>query len=113
MGHTGGRHRRCAQPGDARQDLPEHPSRHRDLRHLERDIAAMANQLLPERRQRPARHRAWQGQGAHEVGEVVGQRVKLKPDLVVAELLAGEARPLDRVLALMKRGDKINAPTIA
>ena len=118
--HWGGRHRRCAQPDDPRQDLPEHPSRHGDLRHLEGDIAAVADhlganldQLLPERRQRPARHRAWQGQGAHEVGEVVGQRVKLKPDLVVAELLAGEARPLDRVLALMKRGDKINAPTIA
>jgi hypothetical protein len=27
--------------------------------------------------------------------------VKLKPDLVVAELLAGEARPLDRVLAFL------------
>ncbi len=42
-----------------------------------------------------------QGQRAHEVAEIVGQSVKLKPDLVVAELPAGEARPFDRVLACL------------
>ena len=65
--------------------------------HLRADL----DQLLPERGQRPVRHRPWQRQRAHEVGEVVGERVKLKPDLVVAELLAGEARPVDRVLAFL------------
>ena len=58
--HGSSRHRRPMQPGDPRQDLSKHPSRHRDLRHLERDIAAVADhlradldQLLPERGQRP------------------------------------------------------------
>ena len=39
------RHRRRTQSDDPRQDLPEHPPRHRDLRHLERDIAAVADHL--------------------------------------------------------------------
>ena len=58
--HGSSRHRRRTQPGDVRQDLPEHPSRYGNLGHLERDIAAVADhpradpdQLLPERGQRP------------------------------------------------------------
>ena len=58
--HGSSRHRRRTQPGDVRQDLPEHPSRYGNLGHLERYIAAVADhpradpdQLLPERGQRP------------------------------------------------------------
>jgi len=102
------RHRRRTQSGNPRQDLTEHPARHRDFGHLEGDIAAVADhlcadldQLLPQRRQRPVRNRSWQGQGPHEVGEVVGERVKPKPNLVVTELLAREARLFDRVFAFL------------
>ncbi len=65
--------------------------------HLRADL----DQLLPERGQRPVRNRPWQGQRPHQVGENVGKGVKLKPDLVVAQPLAGEARPIDRVLAFL------------
>jgi len=36
---------RCPQPGDQRQDIREHPSRNRDLGHLERHVAPMADHL--------------------------------------------------------------------
>ncbi len=39
------RHRRRTQSGNPRQDLTEHPLRHRDLRHLEGEIAAVADHL--------------------------------------------------------------------
>ncbi len=42
-----------------------------------------------------------QGQRPHEVGEIVGQGVKLEPNPVVAELAARQPRPLDRVLAFL------------
>ncbi len=40
-----------------------------------------------------------QGQRPHEVGEIVGQGMKLEPDGVVAELAASQPRPFDGVLA--------------
>src|SRR5271169_7082230 len=39
------RGRWCAEPGDERQDLLEHLPRHRDLGHLERHVAAVADDL--------------------------------------------------------------------
>ena len=42
-----------------------------------------------------------QGQRPHEVGEIVGQDVKLEPDGVVAELAAGQPGPLDGVFAFL------------
>ncbi len=42
-----------------------------------------------------------QGQRPHEIGEIVGQSMKLKPDGVVAELVARQPRPFDRVLAFL------------
>ena len=42
-----------------------------------------------------------QGQRPHEVGEIVGQGVKLEPNGIVAELAARQSRPLDRVLAFL------------
>jgi hypothetical protein len=50
----------CPQPGNKRQDVGEHLSRHCDLGHLERDVAAVADdlgtdldQLLAQTGQRP------------------------------------------------------------
>ena len=42
-----------------------------------------------------------QGQRPHEVGEVVGQGVKLEPNLVVAELAAGQPGPFEGLFALL------------
>ena len=102
------RQRGRPQPIDEAEHLSEQLPRHRNLRQLESDIPAVAHdlganldQLLPERGQRPVLHRLRQGQRPHEVAEVVSQGVKLEPDLVVAELLAREARPPDGVLALL------------
>jgi len=41
------RRRWCPQPGDKRQDFLEHLSRHRDLGHLEGNVAAMADPFAP------------------------------------------------------------------
>ena len=42
-----------------------------------------------------------QSQGAHEVGEIVGQRMKVKSNLVVAEPPARQSGPHNRVLAFL------------
>ncbi len=61
-------------------------SRDSDLRHLEGDIAAVADnlgtdldQLLLQASQRPVLDRLRCCQGAQEVAEVIGESVKLKP----------------------------------
>ena len=58
-------------------------------------------QLLPQRGQRPVLDLLRQSQRPHEVGEIVGQRVKLKPDGVDRETHAREPRSLDSVFALL------------
>ena len=65
--------------------ISEHISAHRDLGHLEGDVAAMAHdlradldQLLAQAGQRPRLRRFWHRQGAHEIAEVVGQRMELE-----------------------------------
>ncbi len=77
------------------QDFPEQFPRHRHLGQLERDVPAMAgnlradlDQLLPQRGQRSVLNFCRQSQRPHEVAQIVGQGVKLKPNLVVAELPA-------------------------
>ena len=74
------------------QDSSEQLPRHRHLGQLERDVPAMADdlgsnfdQLLPQRGQRPVFHLLRQRKCPHEVAQIVGQGVKLKPNLVVAE----------------------------
>jgi hypothetical protein len=78
------------------------------LGQLEHDVAAVAHdpganldQLLAERRQRPVLDLLGQGQGAHEVGRLVGQRVQLEPHRVVPEGVTGQPRPAKRVLAFL------------
>ncbi len=69
--------------------------RHRDLGHLEYDVASMAHDLgsnfdefFPQAGQRPLLDRLRHSQRPHEVGEIVGQRMKLKPHGVGGERAA-------------------------
>lgn len=80
-----GRCRLHSKSVDPPQDFAEQLPRHGDLRHLERDVPGMRDdlgadlhQLLPEARQRLVLDRLREGQGAHEVGKIVGERVKLQ-----------------------------------
>jgi hypothetical protein len=99
---------RASQLIDPPEDVPDQIARHRNLGHLERDVAAMSDdlgadldQLLPDGGERPMLDLLRQCQGPHEVGEVVGERMKLEADRVVVELAARQPRPLDGVLALL------------
>ena len=77
------------------------------LCHLERHIARiMANHLranldplVAERRQRPVADALGQRQPAKEVPQVVGQGEQLQPRLIIHEVVAGQPRPVQRVLA--------------
>jgi hypothetical protein len=78
--------------GDQPQDLGEQRPRHGDLGHLEGDIAAVADdlradldQLLFQAGQRPVLDRLGRRQRAQEVADIVGERVKLKPDGIGGE----------------------------
>ena len=89
------RRRGRSQPIDEAEDFSKQLPRHRNLGQLESDIATMADdlgtdldQLLPQRGQRPVLHLLRQSQRPHEVAQIVGQGVKLKPNLVAAELAA-------------------------
>jgi len=102
---SGRRRGRSSQSVDPFQDVSEQSVGYGDLRHLERDVPAMSDdlgtdlhQLLADRGQRPMFDFFRQRQRPHEVGEVVRQGMKLKPDLVVAELAARQPGPLDGVL---------------
>ena len=84
--------RRRPQSGDQPQDVVEHLSRHRDLGHLEHDVATVADhlsadldQLIPQTRQTPPLRCRWRRQGPHEVAEVVGQRMELKANRIGGE----------------------------
>ena len=81
---------------------------HRYLRQLEHDVLGVRHhlgpdldQLLPQRRQRPAPDRLRQHQLPKEVGQVVGQGEQLQPRRVVLETPARQLRPLHRILALL------------
>ena len=70
---------------DQSQNLLEHLPWDGDLRHLEGDITAVADelsanldQLFLQARQRPVLDRLGSRQRAQDVAEIVGERVKLK-----------------------------------
>lgn len=97
-----------SEPVDAAQDVGEQVAGNGDLGHLERDVAPVADdlrvdldELVAQRRQRPLLDDIGQRERPHEATKVVGQGMKLEPDLVVAELLARQARPANRVLAFL------------
>ena len=63
------------------------------------DPGAGLDQALAQARQGPGLDHLRRRQRSQEVGEIVGQRMKLKPDRVGGELHARQACPLDGVLA--------------
>ena len=75
------------------QDFPEQVPRHRHLSQLERNVAAMSDnlgpdlhQLVAQRRHRPVLHLLRQSQCPHEVAQIVGQGVKLEPNALLRNL---------------------------
>ncbi len=77
------------------QDLGEQRSGDSDLCELEGDVPPVAHdlradldELLPECRQRPVLDILRQRQCAQEVAEIISERMKLKPDRIVAEAVA-------------------------
>ena len=73
------------------EEAPKQLPWHRHLGHLEDHGAPVAHNLgadlhqpLAKRRQRPLLDLIRQRQGAQEVGEVVGERMKLQPHRVFA-----------------------------
>jgi hypothetical protein len=80
---------------DQARDCLEQLPRHRNLGELKCDITAVADhlgsnldQFLPQCGHRPVLHFFRESQRSHEVAEIVGECMKLQPDLVVAELPA-------------------------
>src|SRR5262249_2982013 len=65
--------------------------------HLRADL----DQLLLQTRQRPVLDRLRRRQGAQEIAQIVGERMKLEPHRVGGERSARQPRPLDRALALL------------
>ena len=65
------------------------------------DLGTDPEELLPQARQRPVLHRFRQGQPPHEVAEIVGQRMKLRPDGVSDKRAARQSRPFHGVLAFL------------
>jgi hypothetical protein len=93
------------QPGDQHQDIGEHLPWRRDLGHLERELAAVADdlgadldELLAQAGQRPRLCRRGYRQRPHEVAKIAGQRMKLKADCVGRRrcgMTAGYGRLID------------------
>jgi hypothetical protein len=52
------------------------------------DLRADLHQPVPQRRRRPLADRVRQGQGAEEVGEIIGQGVQLQPHRVGGDAAA-------------------------
>ena len=100
--------RRQPQPSDSLKNCPEQLPRHRHLSQLEGGVPGVGNhlgpnldQLLPKCRQRPVLHRSRQCQPPQEVGQVVRQGKQLQANLVFFKAVAGQPRPVQRVLALL------------
>lgn len=91
---------------DGSDDLPKYLATHSHLGELEGDLACMAHdpctnfdKAALDAGERPIRDFLWQVHTLKKDAEVVGQCVKLKPDLIVTELLAGQTGPSDGILA--------------
>ncbi len=99
---------RIAQAVDQAEYARENRPRQRHLGHLEDGVAAMAHepgagldQPLAQRGQRPSLDGIGRRQRAQEDRQILGQRVKLEADGVGREAHAREARPFERILALL------------
>ena len=65
------------------------------------DLRADLDQLFLQARQRPILDRLWCRQPAQKITEIVGQRMKLKPDRIGGERAARQPCPSDRALTLL------------
>jgi hypothetical protein len=65
------------------------------------NLGADLHQPLAQRGYRPLRHLGRQRQCAPEVGEVIGQRMKLQPNGIGGEAMARQPRPGDGVFAFL------------
>ncbi len=90
------RQRGRPQPVDQAQTLGEQSSGDSDFRELKGDITTMSHdlradldELVAQGAERPVFYSLGQRQGAQEVAEIVGERMELEPDFVVAETVAG------------------------
>ena len=88
------------------QNRPEQFTRNGDFRQLERHVSSVTDYLRPEldelvskRRQRPMAYPLRQRQPTEEIAEIVGQREKMEPYLIVHEVVTGEPRSVQGVFA--------------
>src|SRR5262249_468089 len=88
-------------PRDEPQNLLEHLPCYGDLGHLEDKIEAVAHHLRADLDQLVLQGRLWRPQRPQEIGEVVGERMKLEPYDVGGERLARQPRPFDPALAFL------------
>lgn len=93
---------------DRSQDGPDHWACDRYLGKLESDGAGVAHDAGPhldqfqlQAGQRPVGHGLGQLDAAQKCCQVVGQRVQLQPNLVVAEPLARQPGPAESVFTLL------------
>lgn len=96
---------RRTQPVDGCEDATEQSAVYGHFGKLERDGTGMADDPCADfdeprlqTGERPIRHLLGKVCALQEDAEIVGQRVKLKADLVLRHALAGQPRPVDRLL---------------
>ena len=104
---SGSRHRQ-SQPINRTKDRQEQSPGHSHIGQLEGhpagvtdDLGPDLDQLLPSARQGPALALPRQDQLPEEVPKVVGQDEEMKPDPVVVEVVARQARSPQRVITLL------------
>jgi len=68
---------------------------------MSHNLGTDLDQLLPQRGQRPVLDLLRQRQCSQEVAKIISERMELKPDRIVAEAVAREAGPVDRILAFL------------
>ena len=80
----------------------------RDFGQLQNDGTGVAHSFrtdldhsIPQTCQRPMGDGCWQCQRAQEIGQIVGQRMKLKPDCIGRKALAGKPCPFESVFAFL------------
>ncbi len=77
---------------------------------MSHDLRANLDELLPKRRQRPVLDLLRQSQRAQEVADIVGERVELQANRIVAEAVAGMPCPVDRGSKFeLETGGKVEA----
>ena len=93
---------------DGRKDAAEQSATDSHLSKLERDGAGMADnprtnfdQPGLQARQRPIGHFLGKVCILQEDAEIIRQCMKLEPDLILRHALAGQARPVDGLLAFL------------